>query len=136
MGAGKRPLSLLAILRSLARFFRSFALTKSYANASWTQKRAFFPNATDEEVSETVVSVHTHLSSKHYVPTITRKSVLFTNLVWTKAAQNDHFLKLAKFLVPVSWQRLVLRFLQKRTKATFVVKEYRLYNFKEIYFPS
>ena len=65
-----------------------------------------------------------------------RKSVLVTNLVWTKAAQNHHFLKLAKFLVPVSWQRLVLRFLQKRTKATFVVKEYRLYNFKEIYFPS
>ena len=122
--------------RSLPSFSRSSALTKSYAHTRLTQRRVFFPNATDEEVSETVVSVHTHLSSKHYVPTITRKSVLFTNLVWTKAAQNDHFLKLAKFLVPVSWQRLVLRFLQKRTKATFVVKEYRLYNFKEIYFAS
>ena len=114
-------MSLLAILRSLARFFRSSALTKSYAHASWTQKRAFFPNTTDEEVSENVVSVHTYLSSKHYVTTMKRKSVLVTNLVWTKAAQNHHFLKLAKFLVPVSWQRLVLRFLQKRTKATFVV---------------
>ena len=46
---------------------------------------------------------HTHLSSKHNVPTMKRKSVLVTNLVWTKAAQNHHFLKLAKFLVPVSW---------------------------------